>query len=45
MHCRPAGTVAEVEHPLIAALDLPLNLEGNARNGFHIALSRVRRLL
>ncbi|MCU1591966.1 MAG: hypothetical protein JWP11_3222 [Frankiales bacterium] len=32
----------ELEDHLIARLDLPLNLEGNARNAFHTELSGVR---
>jgi hypothetical protein len=33
----------ELEDQLIALLDLPLNLEGNTRNGFHRVLSDARR--
>ena len=32
----------ELEDHLIALLDLPLNLHGNARNAFHTALSQTR---
>ena len=31
-----------LEDRLIAALDLPLNLEGNARNPFHAVLTSAR---
>lgn len=32
-----------IEHELIAALDLPLNLDGNARNKFYPILKEIRR--
>ena len=32
----------ELEDHLIALLDLPLNLHGNARNAFHTTLSQTR---
>ncbi|WP_232110864.1 GIY-YIG nuclease family protein [Nocardia wallacei] len=32
----------ELEDELIATLDLPLNLKGNARNGFHTVLTAAR---
>jgi hypothetical protein len=33
----------ELEERLIELLDLPLNLDGNSRNVFHMELTRVRR--
>jgi hypothetical protein len=33
----------ELEERLIELLDLPLNLNGNSRNTFHVELTRVRR--
>jgi hypothetical protein len=33
----------EIEDHLIATLDLPLNLQGNARNRFHPVLTKTRR--
>ena len=32
----------ELEDDLIAAVDLPLNLEGNSRNRFHQVLTQTR---
>ena len=32
----------QLEEYLIAALDLPLNLQGNAHNNFHLRLTRAR---
>jgi hypothetical protein len=33
----------ELEDQLIASLDLPLNLEGNSRNPFHVQLTDIRK--
>ncbi|MGY1829009.1 GIY-YIG nuclease family protein [Geodermatophilus sp. SYSU D01180] len=33
----------ELEDQLITTLDLPLNLDGNSRNAFHVELTRVRK--
>ncbi len=33
----------ELEDELIETLDLPLNLEGNDRNAFHVHLTEVRK--
>jgi hypothetical protein len=39
----PHGLPWELEDELIATLDLPLNLDGNSRNAFHVQLTEVRK--
>jgi hypothetical protein len=34
----------KLEHELISSLDVPLNLQGNARNAFHPILTRRRAI-